>query len=372
MHRSDIGATAVDAIRSTMQVDPEWTEHSARGFAWWGNEFRQEVQSSAVWEEDGQQLARITIRTTLLRCGSTAAATAQVLEQLNHHAPGGCFRRDGDEVVHEMGVLVDESALAWVPYTVAVYGTLALTIAAQQAREAASVLGAKPAESAHPRSGRRGVPDDILNVPRQLVIPGGLGGSAWDQPQQFAEAANLLNATGLGFVADASGRGGLMGEVGYGRESAFLVLAPTNDEDPSRRVGPPLDPHPHLGHGLIAWLVLPSGRSGEAPDEVSARLNSLEIAPAQDWSEAGAMHFGAWIAGPGTVVAPAYKMFVPNLLANYVNVQNVAAHMAHRARRISRLLVPGVEVLSGEHIATLRLEQLERSRFVNASARREH
>ncbi len=335
----DIGLRAVEAIRSALQVDDEWSTGVPRGFAWWANEYRQDVVSSAPWQEHGDQLAAITVRTELLSLAPEAGPSEDELSQLNRQALGGAYRIDGGRIVHEFGVVVDEERLGWVKFACATYATLALTLATSSAEQFGARFDAKPAVSQHPQSGPRFLADDILNLPARLVVPAGLEPSAWADPAPLAEAVGLLNALG-GFAVDTSGTHGVWGEVPYGdHQTAFLVVAPTRPT-PGVPGGMPLEPHPVLGHGLVIWLVLPTLVHGESAAATAARLNEQEIT-SHEAASSGRMHFGAWtVTDFGAAVTPAYHMFVPNMLRDYVHPQNVTVHMIGRARRVSKTLLP--------------------------------
>ena len=53
------------------------------------------------------------------------------------------------------------------------------------------------------------------------------------------------------------------------------------------------------------------------------------------------MRLGAWtVADFGSKFAPAYRMLVPNMLRSYPHPQNITVHMASRAMKVSRYLLP--------------------------------
>ena len=66
------------------------------------------------------------------------------------------------------------------------------------------------------------------------------------------------------------------------------------------------------------------------------------------------MHFGAWTAwDPTSRPRPAYRMFIPNLLAGAVAADNVALHMWVRATNASLLIRPSAVPLDREGFGAL-------------------
>ncbi len=356
----DVGLETVTEVRRLLAVDDAWSIDLPHGFAWWAYRTRQDVEAQAVVRSDGLRGARIRVRTRLLSAPTAGgAAVRHILAGLNGRTSGGAFRLLPDGTVgHEVGAFVAEEAVDWVTRAVATMAMVALSQGGALAGEAASALGSQPLASGHPGSGLRPWPDDMLNLDAAVLVPTGAMESLYADPGAFATAASMANS-GIGFAADTTGEHGLLCELGFGAaNSSLLALRPTCDRPRPVAPGlPPDAPDPVYGHGLIAWLVLPCATTLPAAEASAARLNEAEAEAATD-ELAGTMAFGAWtVSDVAGRPAPAYRMFLPNLLAPVVSVTNVALHLFVRARNASRLLLPGEEPLDGAGIARLRMRQ---------------
>jgi len=133
----------------------------------------------------------------------------------------------------------------------------------------ARVLGGKPDVSAHPRSGPRREPDDLLDLIPTVIAPAGAGISPWVQ-QDFEAAAELrprpwvlANADAAGITAELPFTGNRPAAIA-GRPETALLTASSRDR------------HPQLGSGLRLRLELPINVSAEEGADLAWMLNALE------------------------------------------------------------------------------------------------
>ena len=357
----DQGLEFVKQVYWALGVEDEWSVPGERGFSWWANEFRQDVLVQPALESDGFSANRLVVRTQVLGASSIDLATAdQALARLNAETTGGAFRREPDgSVVHEISTWV-AAGTPWVPECVATLAILAIRSSERVAADLARELSSPVANSSHPSSGvRSSPPARLLTVDRELSSAG-QGGTRWDDRRTFGMAAIDLN-TGSGFAADVSGERGVICEFGFGaRQTSFCALMPTAEPPESPAPGLPGNgPDPRFGHGLFGWLLLPMGEDREEAEGLAAVLNAAETAAPDDFM-AGWLHFGAWtVWDPDGRPAIAYRVFVPNLLADLVSVDILVSSLGFRARHASQLFCPDEEPISGADIAALRTAQYE-------------
>lgn len=343
-------------------VDDEWSIELSRGFSWWAYRFGQDIEAGPPWEQLGDQLSHVSVRTPALTGSGQPNDIDIQLSHLNSVATGGAFIAAPDgTILHHMSVSLGEEGLAWVPRAMATFSTIALMSLETNAAAYGMSIGKRPIFSRHPHSGIRPFADDILNVPNGLVVPAGQRPSAWDELAEFALAANTVN-DGAGYALDTSGEDGLIAEFGFGaNESSFLLVQPTKDAATAVEgtLPPPL-PDPTYGHGLSVWLLLPRQGAADAPAQAAGLLNQAEASASLAQEFSGPMNFGAWTvwSRPEDDVV-AYRMFVPNLLRQYFHPANVALHMAGRAKFASSVLLPDETPMAGAELIELRLRQLE-------------
>jgi hypothetical protein len=355
----DIGRKAVSGIRELLNVDREWSADEGRGFRWWGHDVGQFIQAVPVAGDD-HSTARILVTTPMLAsAGADARSADRVIAEMNQRSTGGAFRRLGTgEVVHDLALTVDDDLLDWAVQVASTAAILALTEGRRVAREFAPRLGSALAVSQHPVSGRRPDQDDMLNLTEQLIQPTGLQRSAWEHGEAFGGAALALNQAGVALAADTTGDMGLICEFGFGeRATTFLYLGPTEDRPPSLAPGLPLlRPDAALGHGMLGWEILPMS----VPVDEAARLAGLLNVAEAESLQREQLHVGAWTVWDAAGrPAPAYRVFVPNLLAGSTPPSAVGVNAFHRAALASSVLCPDERMMTGDALYGFMTERLE-------------
>jgi len=140
-------------------VDPEWSTCSAQEFTWWPGQLAQTVR---VLPSQGG-LTRLIASTHLVREVADAAHARHLQSKLNSGAAGYVFNLDESSVwVETAHSLTDNSFDQNSIFAQAVI-TQAI-VADQVAGALAKALGAVVASSAHPSSGSRTDPDQMLTL----------------------------------------------------------------------------------------------------------------------------------------------------------------------------------------------------------------
>jgi dipeptidyl-peptidase-4 len=142
--------------------------------------------------------------------------------------------------------------------------------------------------SAHPRSGLRTQPDDILNFIDNFVVPDGSG------PSRF-RGADMLDALQdlerLPFLS-SGGESGRTVEFPFGEQTSLLRL--TTDKQ-----------HPELGNGLQMRLTLPVGEQDQSEADGVRRALELNEREIREFSRTHLL--GCWQAGR---LGPTHDLFL--------------------------------------------------------------
>lgn len=173
----DAATGLVDWIFEQMLIDKEWSVRRKRGFTWWGKDHAQHVWADPPVMKDGRKVFRIHARTEVAKDVSWEQKHLETISQLNSENALSSLqlKKDkGGRLDLYCNVYVDE----WMTQGWLRLFTIATAIQAALGQMLGSgdlirALDAKPASSAHPKSGFRDVPDDMLNVIHQMIIPDG-------------------------------------------------------------------------------------------------------------------------------------------------------------------------------------------------------
>ena len=308
----DLGLQMVALLRETLQIDDEWCQDQERGFRWWPAEQAQEIWCEPAFDDEGLTVWRIHIRTDLFR---DFEATAEQLEWLQEIQSGagvlsGPVREGprGDRVRLAASAWVHEENLESVHWLLGWEGLIQATEARGWASMAAKEEIATIDSSAHPTSGARTVPDDMLQGVQKLVMPAGEMESPWvgSEMEQALEVVQQLPT-----VLATGGPTGLTAEFPLFDETSLLQLFPEAQ-------------HVALGTGLLVLLQVPVP---EADMSSALTLNEREL-----HELTRAPFAGSWLPGEYGV---SWTSFYPNVLWQPGVAANVAAAAAARARWIA-------------------------------------
>jgi hypothetical protein len=94
---ADLGLTVVDDIASALQLDPQWSLPSERGFTWWSKDLAQHVWAEAAIEDDGDELFRVHARAEMLRDFECSDRNVGIVDAFAGFATTSAYAIDIDE-----------------------------------------------------------------------------------------------------------------------------------------------------------------------------------------------------------------------------------------------------------------------------------
>lgn len=293
----DPGLASVLNLYETMQLDPEWSVREDRGFTWWGLNLAQRVWSEQGFDDEGIVIYRVHAQTDVVRDVEVTDAILQKLNALNRLCTTSALIADapGRSIRLVASMWVHAGTFTWASrFWALVVGTQAAQAHAQ-CELLSTLLGGSPAASAHPRSGNRQKPDDLLYLGDRLVIPAGGESSRWagaemkQLPQTLKKSVLVLDAAG---TADK-----LALELAF-RQGVAHVLVDAKAA------------HPAWGNGMFVRLKLPDCVDKATQTQWPNQMNQRELT-----SMTRAHFIGSW----------ALENETPNFIAFFPNVAKLAS-----------------------------------------------
>jgi CheY-like chemotaxis protein len=309
----DPGLAVVRFIFDAMRIDTEWSTRDAHGFVWWGHEHAQRVWADAGRDDHGVRIFRVFASTEVLRGIGDDARAIEAIDRSNRTASTSAL------VLEQDAGTVDLVASMWVHAgTVDWVSRLFASVVALQAADAhaladglASSLGAQVAHSAHPVSGPRTSPDEMLGVHRAFMAASG-DESSWAGRDLVATLEMVRH--GPTTVLVTGDESGLTAEFPFGASTSLLVASTK-------------EAYPSLGHGLWLRLTLPLDAASVSPG-FAADLNRRELE-----SVTYAHALGSWQVFDGML---AHVAFLPNLARQSgSDVLNLVMSETGRARWVA-------------------------------------
>jgi hypothetical protein len=289
----DPGAAAVRWVYDAMRIDPEWSVWDDRGFTWWGYRQAQRVSSDAGLDDDGFVIYRLHAQADVLRELYVTEEILGMVSALNRMCVTSALVADPDlgSVGYRASMWVHEDTLEWVSKVFQLVVAIQAAHATAQGELLADVIGGEPAFTAHPQSGSREKPDEMLGLLEQYVVPLGQEPSRWSGPE-------------MGGVVELVRRGPYI-VLASGDAEGLTTEFPLLDGTSLLQVGTD-QPHPSLGNGMLVRLSLPE----HAPDvDGGAWANDMNRRELASLTRA---HFlGGWVVAEGT---PTFVTFYPNAL----------------------------------------------------------
>jgi hypothetical protein len=170
----------------------------------------------------------------------------------------------------------------------------------------ARTMGGQVTVSAHPRSGPRAAPDDMLNIIENFYVPAGRA------PCRVTEAdfQQLLNSPlSRMWVLATGGRTGLTAEIPFYGDTPALNAARGGRSAPGTALLQVStdQPHPQLGNGVLIRLTLPVANE-------HGLANALNLAEPREF--AGCHFLGSWCSAPPSQGGgPTFVTFLPSMAA---------------------------------------------------------
>jgi hypothetical protein len=334
----DLGITSINQVFKLWQVDDQWSVSESRGFAWWAGSFRQRISVDAGQTDQGVTVYRLSAETDLFRgVDQHAVGIAERLSVLNRFSSSSAITLDegAGRISLCSSVVLHEQNAEWiVPH----FATLAILqpIDAQLRGPAyAPLIGGALGVSAHPRSGPRTSPDQMLDLLAEVYEPTGKASSRWLEGDEFEQTAATLRSYGA-FVSND--RSGLTADVEFGSDSALLTA--TTEEA-----------HPQLGHGVLLRLNLPVTLPAAAAGRLALEFNATEGS-----TFTGSHFLGAWCSAEargGHV--PVFVSFIPNVAYRRGLLASLILSLMAKARWARNEIAPYADDATLEAVLRKRL-----------------
>lgn len=262
--QDDVGVRVVDQVGHSLTLDREWSVRDERGFTWWGKDLAQRVWSEPGLDDDGFEIFRLHARTDLLRGFD---ATRENLSRLN--AMAGFATTSGYLVDVAAGTVqlaasmyVHAETEDWVRRTFQLVTAIQAADAQLKVTVLADLTGAEIAASAHPTSGPRPQPDDMLDVLEHVASRLGRRESAW-QGEQMRRLTEFVQRGSFTVLATGD-ETGLSAEFPLQSRTSLLTVT-TQAENPQ------------LGNGVLLILHLPMLIDQDDGLRLAAELTRREL-----------------------------------------------------------------------------------------------
>lgn len=236
----NVGEQTIDWLFNIgLQVDEQWSVRTPTGFTWWADQNAQTVE--IVGEDtgpDGQPGYTIGVRTEML---TDLDLTDAALEALNE-GPMRCAAMDGPVYDAEKRTLdlcslvrVHAEIASWMRILISTAAVLQIAESRMLGPVMADQLGARPAQSAHPKHGPRPQPDDMAFT-AGVFLDQGKQPCTWPA-EEFAESVSRFMEQPPAVRAAHDGQS-LAVEFPFGEQTSLCRLSGEH-------------PHPIYGNGLL-------------------------------------------------------------------------------------------------------------------------
>ncbi|MBI3965049.1 MAG: hypothetical protein HY329_05375 [Chloroflexi bacterium] len=336
--KADPGAEILDFVYQKLQIDDEWSVRESRSFTWWAHQLAQRIWIDGPVSEFGGQYYRIHAETEVVCDVSVTDRLHEALAAMNANVTMSalvCDEATGRVVFHCSANFRRENrqAIAQAFFQAA---AIQAATAAAQAEPLAQILGGRVADSAHPTSGARWQPDDLLSIREAVylrVSEGLVSAPVGDFGRAFAADVRAIletNPRPPGVLANGDA-GGLTIEYQCVNDltGAEAIFGPRRGIPGTALFQAfPDASHPELGRGVLTTLRVPIGIETELQNKARAaqRLNAAEIAEPMDF------HFlGSWCQHP-SIGALSFVSFIPASVYWPGLLGALVWHLAARAR----------------------------------------
>jgi len=299
---ADAGSELLDAVRSELLMDDEWVVSGERELLWWGAAQPLRITASHPRLFSGDATIKLTASVRLLvDVAADDYAVTGLISALNRMASIGALvwlPQDRELIMHIAHYSYDGNEYFTKDF--APFALLAYTEATARAHSFTESIGGTVATMPHPVSGYRLVPDQLMAVTENLVIPKGHSPNAWPNAELRALQQDFRNRN---YVANAS-------ENEFTVEFPFLRAGdPRTSQNTTALFQLMILVHPGYGTGLVAILRLPIRYESAEACVLANQLNILEFG-----TRTGMSAFGSWCVDWDNS-SLAHVSFIPNLYA---------------------------------------------------------
>jgi len=315
----DPGTRAISNVfGAAFRVDEEWSLKTARGFQWWAHDLRQAIWADEGFIDQGTEIFRLCAVTDFLNdVRISSKKLNDGLGQINartSHSSAAVFDPQDRSIRLWTICYVHAGTENWLRVDFGAWSILQLIDASELVDEFADSFQGTPAHSDHPRSGKRGSPDEMLSLKRDLVEPEGKGFNRWFQPSELMKVMEMLKENEwevthqpLGFSAALPFN-----------ESGFMILSIA------------CCTHGQLDQGCLIDLRLPVRIPVDSAMESVADLNLKETKTCSHSHLAGS--WMGWPHDDGDGAGVSFIQFMPNILFQEGKLLNLAWSMAAKAQ----------------------------------------
>lgn len=331
----DVGRSVIEAVYKLMQIDARWSLRAEREFSWWGHRFKQRVWADSPHRSYDETVTWVWARTDVLRDVRDRPRTYSAIAELNRLSAMSALIYDPEtrRVFLNCGMVAHQQNQSWLGR----YFGMAVALQACQAESLADALaeeiGGEPDLSAHPKSGPRSEPDDMLNM-MAVEATRPKHSRTWLTTADFQ---SITDMTPNPWVLASPGDSGLTAEMPFlndtpavsallegqeGAQPGTALLMATVDEA-----------HPSLGSGLLVRVGLPI----QVNAALANSLNLLETTGPWKNHQLGAWCEDGWHIAfvPGTLFEAAghdaRRGYLLNaILAQATRVRGVLAYLSEQ------------------------------------------
>jgi len=297
-----LGPAVLDYLQRVMGIDSEWSIRSERELTWWPHTYKQIIVAEPPIEDEGLTLTPFACRTEILEAMPESPRLYETLSLVNQFSSLASLIYDPDtRTVASTSRVHIHTDSTWLAQFLQAAAAIQLNQVEQLGPFWEEQLGGRFVRSAHPDSGLRKYPDEIVNVVENLFAPAGQSESPFlglvDAVDRLPHKWSTLERSKDRLVAEVRFRDAVPMEerIAKGEPVNTGLLKVTTDEK-----------HPTLGHGLIIALSLPIA-TDEGVHHMGANMNNYMEAQ-------GPVHLqmlGSWTAAE----LLQFRTFVPALLA---------------------------------------------------------
>jgi hypothetical protein len=310
----DVGLDVVRGIFKLLMIDGEWSSFDERGFDWWGYNLRQRIWATPGFNDDGILIFRVyVVSDAVCDVRKSEIDADRFLSNLGMLATGAAWIFDPAtrSVKLWSAMTVHEGTVEWVTRVLGGFAILQAIEASDRAEIVAKMVGGDVDISAHPTSGVRAEPDDMLNVLDDVFRPRGQEPSAWLESEELEQICKTLNQSNCVSMGDENG---LSAEFAFG-ETETSLLKVTAEED-----------NPWIGSGVGIFLQLPNWASTEEASRLAVAFNRAEAFDGRSsYNKLPGYFAGSWCHKDiGEQSMPAFATFIPSafyqpqLLTNFI------------------------------------------------------
>lgn len=321
----DPGLRLVHDVFEQLQIDSEWSLWEGRGFTWWPHQRAQRVWADDSVKDDGLTVSLVHAEAEMFVGAERSKVAPRGLDALlgvaSRDLSVSGFVRRGDRVALHASAFVHEENQQWMSRTFQMSALIQVVNAARGPGAIAETLGLVPAASAHPTSGDRPDPDEMLDALDDLPA----SDTKWGTENEYSAVVEALGGHGL----LASGGGlGLTVEFPFGSRGGPAVAG-----GESNLLSVSSEPNGSLGEGLRMNLRLRRWPTDGDLQLFPPELNRLE-------SEGGsrAHLIGSWAIDLDPDSVPFFTCWLPTVVERPGLLMNLVLAMGVRSNWVATLM----------------------------------